>query len=306
MTSAVLGSGRSRHPVWVDRHARSRRRLLLLGVLVVAAWAPEAGVAQGVAAPTETTDHVWLDAEGAPLPFQSDAEISDFLQTARVVSRSDIAVGINRAVKLLLEKDGTRAHAVFRVVDIEEKQFQLGPRFYVRFRDSYRNECAAHELARWLGLDSVPPAVLRVLEDRSGSVQIWVENTRDEESPGFAPPNVRAWVKQVWDMNLFDNLILNVDRNAGNILVGQHYRLWLIDHTRAFQPVGDLLAPEKVVKINRRAWDRLLSMTREDMQSVVGEFLDGGQVASLMKRRELLIEHVEGLVAERGEGAVFY
>ena len=121
-----------------------------VGVLAVAVWAPEAGAVQGAAAPTATTDNVWLDAEGAPLPFQSDAEISHFLRTARVVSKRDIDVGINRAEKLLLEKDGTRAHAIFRVVDIEEKHFQLGPRLYLRFRDSYRNERAAHELARWI------------------------------------------------------------------------------------------------------------------------------------------------------------
>jgi hypothetical protein len=280
--------------------------VLILAVLGVAALVPPNAAAQRAGAPAEIPKHIWLDAEGEPLPIQNDADISEFLRTARVVSKQGIDVGVNRAEKLLLEKNGTRAHAIFRVVEIERKQARVGPRFYFRFRDSYLNECAAHELARWLGFHSVPPAVPRRLERKSGSVQIWVEKTRDEESREFKPPDARTWVRQIWDMDLFDNLILNVDRNAGNILVGEHYRLWLIDHTRAFQPVGDLLAPERVVKINRKAWDRLLSMTKEDMQNVVGEYLDGAQVSALAKRRELLIEHVERLVTERGAGAVFY
>jgi hypothetical protein len=107
-------------------------------------------------------------------------------------------------------------------------------------------------------------------------------------------------------MQLFDNLILNVDRNSGNILAGQHYHLWLIDHTRAFQPVPELLAPEKLAKVNRRVGARLLATGEEDLEEVLGDYLDGGQLDALATRRELLIECVERLVAERGEEVVFY
>jgi hypothetical protein len=36
----------------------------------------------------------------------------------------------------------------------------------------------------------------------------------------------------------------------------------------------------------------------------LGDDLDGGQVVALAKRRELLIEHVKGLLARTGEPAV--
>jgi hypothetical protein len=274
---------------------RNRRLVGLLAALGVVTMASWVGAAPPQAAPAEIPRHVWLDAEGEPLPFQ-----------ARVLSREETDVGVTGAEKVLLESDGTRAHAIFRVVDIERVRAQVGPHFYRRFRDFYLHECAAHELARWLGLQSVPPAVPRRLSERDGSLQIWVENTRDEESQEFNPPDARAWVEQVWDMELFDNLILNVDRNSGNVLVGQQYRLWLIDHTRAFQPAVDLLAPERLRKVNRRVWDRLRAADEEDLREVVGDYLDRGQLRALAKRRELLLEHVERLVAERGEGAVFY
>jgi len=279
------------------------RSLALLLALLGTGSSAGGEAAQAAAVPPETPSHVWLDAGGEPLPFQSDDEILEFLRTATVVSRERIPTGVNRPEQLLLEKDGTRAHAAFRVVDVKKRNVTYD-RFYFDLRDSYRHECAAYELARWLDLDFVPPAVLRRIEGKDGSVQIWLEDARD--SKGFKPPNVRAWAAQVWEKDLFDNLILNVDRNLGNILRDDQYRLWLIDHTRAFQPERQLLNPEALARVKRQVWDRLLATTKKDLKVLLGDYLDGKQIDALAKRREALIEHVEGLVAGRGEGAVFY
>jgi hypothetical protein len=137
-------------------------------------------------------------------------------------------------------------------------------------------------------------------------VQIWIEGVRDASDKNFRPKSPMGWMKQVWDKDLFDNLILNVDRNAGNMLVGDNDELWLIDHTRAFQPNGELLAPEALQKINRKVWDRLEALSDDQLRDVVREFLQPDQVEGLIKRRELLQEKVGELVAKSGEGAVFY
>jgi len=274
--------------------------LATLGVAVAALGI----VGAQAAAPSETPRHTWLGPDGKPLPFESDAEVVEFLRTARVVSREVIPQGINQPDKVLLEADGVQARAVFRHADIERKDAQVGERFFLRFRDSCLHECAAYALAVALDLDNVPPVAPRRLEGRSGSLQLWVEGAR--ELIGFKPSNVGAWITQVWDKDLFDNLILNIDRNSGNMLVGEGDRLWLIDHTRAFQPVPELLDPEHLRRVNRQAWSRLTTMTDDELQDIVGSSLDGGQAAALARRRQLLIEHVERLVDERGEDAVFY
>jgi hypothetical protein len=191
-------------------------------------------------------------------------------------------------------------------VEEEKERIRVGGRYFQRFRDSQAHECAAYALSRALGLDSVPPVVSRRLGSRPGSVQMWVEGTRDETAPDFHPPSSAPWVRQIWDRILFDNLILNVDRNAGNLLVGHDYRIWLIDHTRAFQPQSELLDPGKLEKVNRRAWDRLGAMSDDDLKDTVRDDLDVQQLQALVARRALLVEHVQRLVAERGEAAVFY
>jgi hypothetical protein len=285
-------------------------RCLLLAA-AAAALAPASASAQAAGPGGETVGpesprHVWLDADGAPLPFQSDDEILEFLRTADVVSQKTTESGVTRPSKLLLERDGVRAHAILRWIDDEKRRTRIGERFYIRFVDRYASECAAYVLARQIGLDFVPPAVLRKVGRNPGSVQIWVEKARDETAADFRPPSPVAWVKQVWDQDLFDNLILNVDRNASNILVGDDYTLWAIDHTRAFQPQAQLLSPEKLEKINRAVWDRLGAIGDDELKDLVREYLDTEQLNTLVQRRALLAEHVQRLVTERGGAAVFY
>jgi hypothetical protein len=152
----------------------------------------------------------------------------------------------------------------------------------------------------------VPPTVIRRIGPKEGSLQIWVEGARDETASDFRPHSPIRWMKQLWEMDLFDNLILNADRNSTNILAGQDYEFWLTDHGRAFQPMAELLSPEKLKMINRQIWDRLQALSDEELKDIVRKHLDTEQLHTLVKRRELLVELVEGLVAEKGEAKVFY
>ena len=60
-----------------------------------------------------STQQSWLDADGQPLPFETDEELLVFLRTAKVVSEKPIGVGVNQSVKVTLQQDGVRAHAIF-------------------------------------------------------------------------------------------------------------------------------------------------------------------------------------------------
>lgn len=277
----------------------------LAGWLVVAlvAQTPEptdpAQRAQPVPAPS-----IWTDAHGNPVSFPSDAEIIDYLKTARVVSEKPIGIGINQSTKLL-EKDGVEIHAVFRDVEIERRHAKIGERVHQIFRDSYRYEAAAYELGRLLGLDFVPPVVPRAVKGRRGSVQIWLAPTLDETAEDFRPPDAGKWARQLWTMHVFDNLIFNIDRNAGNILVDSRYKVWMIDHTRAFQIEDDLL-DESIARVDRRLWERLVSLSDDEIREAVKGHLDNREIESLLERRVKLVEHIRRLVSERGAKVILY
>lgn len=300
-----MSGATGRVAVSLGRHCT---RVASLGALL-------AGAAGGLAVPganaqapvADPAPQIWLGPDGQPLPLESEADVLEFLRTAEVVSREKTSDGITRPEKLLLEADGVQAHAIFRTFERELRRTRRPDgRYYVRWVDHYGGECAAYELARRLGLGLVPPTVSRRLGANDGSVQLWIEGNRDETNPDFVVRSPIAWMKQQWDMILFDNLILNVDRNANNTLVDPDDHLWLIDHTRAFQPKAELLDPERLQKVNRVFWDRLQSMSDEELKDVVRDHVALDQMTALVERRALLAERVQALVDEHGEAAVFY
>lgn len=254
--------------------------------------------------PQLSAQYVWLDANGEPLPFQGEEAIEEFLRTATITDEESIGKGVNRSVRVTLVKEGVRAHAIFREVDRRERSIAIGGDHYLFFADSYLFECAAYELGKLIDMPLVPPAVLRTFDRRRGSLQIWVEEVLDEERDDFDPPRPIAWVEQLWDMYLFDNLIYNVDRNPDNILVTPEYRLWLVDHTRAFQIKHELL-DDRVVRVRRKSWERLLGLTEDELRETLRPYLTPPEMRGVIERREILKQHVDGLVAERGD-AVFY
>ena len=98
------------------------RRASLAAILAVLAgvWMAPWTLASGQQPATEAVRAVWLAPDGAPLPFQSADDLKTFLETAEVVSSEAIGVGINSFRKVQLQRDGVRAHAIFRDVDVQK------------------------------------------------------------------------------------------------------------------------------------------------------------------------------------------
>ncbi len=253
--------------------------------------------------------HVWLDVEGKPLPFQSDAETLEFLRSAKVVEDKGIPQGITGPRKLLLEKDGVRAHAVWRRVDEEKRIAEMAMGMQLFFRDSYIFEPAAYELSEMLGMHVVPPAVLRKYNGESGSVQIWVEKAMtetDRSGKKIAIPDVGRWNRQMNRMNVFDQLIYNTDRNRGNIIITGDWQVWLIDHTRAFRRIDKLLDPKVVKQCERTMFEKMKALDEPTLQQRLGPYLRRPEIKTLLKRRDIIVKVLTQLAAEKGENQVFY
>ncbi|HEY7680477.1 MAG TPA: metallophosphoesterase [Terriglobia bacterium] len=254
--------------------------------------------------------HVWRGPDGNPLPFKSDEEILEFLRTAKIVSARTVGTGINQIRKAVLEKDGVRMNAAFRdheeerdIAKMASGQLEMG------FRDSYYFECAAYELAKLLGLDNVPPVVVRTYAGVKGSLQIWVESAMmetDRQKKKIRPPDPTRWNRQVQTLRLFDNLIYNTDRNMGNILIDPAWKLWMIDHTRAFRRHDELNNPNSIVQVERKLWEHLQSFNETEARQRLRPYLRGAEIDALFKRRLKIIAFVQKLVQEKGENEVFF
>ena len=252
----------------------------------------------------------WLGVDGQPLAFQSDEAIIEYLETARVVSSQRADEGTNGALRVLLEKEGVQIHGVFRDWSVHRSRLQMADgTIRLNFRDECIFELAAYQLSTLLGLDNVPPVVKRTIKGRQGTLQIWLENALMEKKRAqdkLQAPNRVQWVYQQQLMHLFDNLIENDDRNQGNILFDSNWKLWLIDHTRAFRYSRKLQTPEMVRYCPRSVWEGLKRLDRELLEEELKEALGRAEIVALLARRDLLVAHLQNLIDQKGEAGVLF
>ncbi len=254
--------------------------------------------------------HMWLDPDGKPLPFKTDEEVMDFLRTAKVVKMKDIPTGIAHPRKVLLEKDGIHANAKFSSIHEQKDSVTLASgQHELGFRDDAIFDCAAQEMAKLLGMDNLPPVVERSVNGEKGILQIWVENTMtemDRQKGKIAPPEPRRWNDQIQVMRFFDNLVYNTDRNAGNILIDKQWKVWLIDHTRAFRKHDDLLNAGAMFIIDRGIWEKLVALDEQMARDRLKPYLTRYEIDGLLNRRKKIIEHFRGEITKRGESDVLH
>lgn len=223
-----------------------------------------------------------------------EAEFEEYLRTARIAKSSEIKVGVTHPHHCFFEPGGLAAGAVFK---------PLQPGRMSGYFESYRSEIAAYELDKILGLGMVPPTVERKYSGQTGSLQLWVENVvymRDKR-PEDAPDTV-AWNRQVYRWRVWDNLIANIDRNQGNLLLDPAWNLILIDHSRAF--TNEQKMPFAMVKIDRDLYAKLKALDEATLKEKLGKLLFDGP-GPLLARRDKIIQHFDDMIAKYGEAAVF-
>jgi len=280
-----------------------RRSRFLLTALVVSL---------GVVHPSTgcTSDVTWLDVDDRPLPFADLDEIEDFLESADIVSNKPIDVGRSGPRKLVLERDGVRAAAAFNSVDETVRGVSRHHGVILTdFHDYHLHGCAAYRLDRLLGLDRVPPMVPRVVEGTSGSVSLWIEHAimeEDRAARDLQPPDPFRWNQQKKIMAVFDNLIGNLDRNQDNILIDRTWRLWFIDHTRAFITTPVLISPQSVNRCERDLYDALRRLDPEAVRRELSPFLEGPQIDAMLTRRDLILQRLDEEIDRFGAPVVLF
>ena len=257
---------------------------------------------------------VWLGIPEAPLAQDpalelSPAEMEAFLLHAELSDVRDVGAGVTGS-RRAIASDGRLTHDVhIQSVDVRRSRFVArGARVELNFRDSYLYNIAAYRLAALLGIDNVPMSVLRRVDGRPAAVTWWVDDvamTEGEriEQRALGPDPARTNL-QFYTQYVFDELIQNRDRNQGNTLWTTDWKMWLIDHTRAFRQDVELTRPEQLMRIDRDLLDNLRGLTPDALEAALGDTLSAGERSSLMRRRDLLLQHFDDRIARFGEGGV--
>ena len=180
----------------------------------------------------------------------------EFLSKAKIKQSKEARKGTTGTSRVTLT-DGTFTHdASVQTID-ESKQLFLNE---VGFKDSYKFNIAGWKVARLVGIeDMVPPSVKRNYEGKPAAYTWWIDNVMMEEDERRAknvqPPDTNAWNQENNVMQVFDQLIYNVDRNQTNMMIDHGWHLWLIDHSRSFRtgpPSAPLTSQIFVIKFGTR------------------------------------------------------
>lgn len=300
------------------------RRALVISIAAVIFWMrptpvfgqipPDATPAATQPDPDERFEgYLFRDADGRPLPFQSDEEIERYLATAEVASMTKIPVGVSDPKRLLLAGEGLRINAVFKDIDHREQKVRdttAGKtKFYLTWRDWYGYDIAAYRLDRLLELNRVPPVIERRVKRNTGSVQIWLQGVITDtmrRDRGFDPPSIGRYNQQRGILHVFDNLVANRDSNLGNTLIDTNWRLWFIDCSRCFGTSADLLYPEAITHCERNLFEALKALDPTEVKEHLSPYLSDLEIEALLVRRDKIVDHVQTLIDEFEEVHILY
>ena len=243
-------------------------------------------------------------------PFQNQQQIEDALKKAKVIKEKVLGTGITHPLKLTLNDGTNEFNGVFKSID-ERRQ---GVTHLARgssemdFKDSWMFDVAAYELDKLLGLNMVPVTVERNYNGKKGMLQWWVKNAmteKDRKEKGMEPVDPDQWNQAIYKVRLFDNLVHNMDRNLGNLLITDDWKVWMIDHSRCFKNSEELKSPGDLKKFSVSMMDAIRKLDERSVKEHCGEFLTTYEIQSMLKRRDAIVKLYDRLYAEQGDAILF-
>lgn len=242
-------------------------------------------------------------AVSAPVAAQfTDEELAqreaqeEFLASAEIVESEQMgeSEGVTRPWKLLLRDGGTESKAAWKNVEGRKGGFW----------ECWKCEIAAYRMDKYLGVNAVPPAIERRFKNEAGAIVLWADSWIDgrkkqAEKIPVASARIGHWNERTALQRAFDNLIGNVDRHLGNVLITEDWRIILIDHTRAFR--SDKKSMKKLEygkdkpmkRLPRSFVEKVKALDEPTLREVVGDSLNDKEIAAVLARRVLLLEEIE-------------
>ncbi len=220
-------------------------------------------------------------------PALTKEQVKQFLLTAKVIKSGPAHKGITHTLRLTLT-DGTITHdAHFQPIDERATMKEMANgRKELNFVDSYKYNIAAYELAAMLGLDDMVP--------------VYVQRKYDGKTGSF------GWWLQMYRVRVLDQLVYDTDANLTNVQIGEDWKIYRIDFSRAFRLDKDLQTPKDLVQCDRQLFTKLKALDGNELAVRTKGFLTKQEVQAVMTRRDKIVDHFQKLIAEKGENEILY
>jgi hypothetical protein len=240
----------------------------------------------------------------------SCSEMEDFLLHAHPGTLRPISTGVTNTNRLTLEGPSMRHDAHVQTIDERKTKFEgSNGTSELNFRDSYKYNIAAYELAKMLNLNMVPPYVERRLSANTGSVSWWVNDSMMEAErykKKLSIPDPDRWNEQMYAVRVFHELVYDTDPNLTNLLITKDWQLWIIDLTRAFRLNTNIREPKNLTQCDRRLLARMRELDEDALKSKLSPWLTKSEIHALNARRAKIVSFFDQQVKSKGETSVLY
>src|SRR5438477_8846592 len=160
-----------------------------------------------------------------------------------------------------------------------------------------------------LALMTCCPCMSNVNGRAIGSLSWWLPVKMDEverHKQNLTAPDADAWNNQMYKVRVLDQLVYDNDPNLTNVLIGEDWKIWRIDFTRAFRLSKDLRDPKDLVRCDRQLFEKLKTLDGNGLAEKTKHYLTKDEVKAVMARRDTIVTQFEKLISEKGEKEVLF
>src|SRR5262245_27177240 len=239
----------------------------------------------------------------AQQPQLTKDQMKQFLLNAKVVSSRQTSKGITLPYRLTLTDGNITHEAVFQAIDEHKSTMQFADgRSEINFVDSYKYNVAAYVLAEMLEVDDmIPVHVERKWNGKTGSLSWLMPVQMDEQDRmkrKISAPNTDSWNRQMYRVRVFNELVYDTDANLTNVLVGENWKIWRVDFSRAFRLPKDIRDPKNLVKCDRQLLAKLKTLNESELRQKTKNLLTTLEVQAVMARRDKIVAFFQKQIAE--------
>ena len=127
-----------------------------------------------------------------------------------------------------------------------------------------------------LGLDDMPICVERSWEGNTGSFGWWLPVQMDEAGrvrKKIPVPAVDTWNKQMYRVRVLDQLVYDTDANLTNVQIGEDWKIFRIDFSRAFRLSKNLQSTKDLVQCDGQLLAKLKALDANELAARTKRFL---------------------------------